>query len=123
MPANLNMIIDKPTVLSFWSSAVKSHFKDNHKRIQELRVRYPNIDFISININANNSNVWKQTLRRYKFPLRDEYKFKSPQEAKRKLALNYINKVFLIDKDHVIINPNANMFNLYFEDQLADLSQ
>ena len=115
---NLNDIINKTTVISFWSSAIKSHFKDNHKRIRELKSKYPNIDFISVNINANNNNVWKQMLRQYKFPMHNEFKFANAQEAKKDLALNYINKVILIDKDHVIIHSNANMFNMFFEDSL-----
>jgi len=119
---DLKAKISKPTVISFWSSAIKSHFKDNHKRIKKLRMLYPEVDFISVNINANNNNVWKQTLRRYKFPLENEFKFEDPQEAKKKLAINYINKVILVNSDGIIVNSNANMFNLYFEDQLADLN-
>jgi hypothetical protein len=119
----LENIITRPTVISFWSSAIKSHFKDNHKRVQELKIKYPNIDFISININANNSEVWKQMLKRYKFPLCNEYKFKSPSQAKNKLAIQYINKVILVNKKQTIINANANMFNVYFENKLAKLNK
>jgi len=118
----LNSKISKPTVISFWSSSIKSHFKDNHKRIKELRALYPEIAFISVNINANNDNVWKRTLQRYKFPLKNEYKFENPHIAKKNLAINYINKVILVDNKGTIVNSNANMFNLYFEDQLANLS-
>ncbi len=114
-------LINKPTVISFWSSAIKSHFKDNHKRISELKLNYPGIDFISININANYNDVWKQMLRQYKFTTQNEYKFANASDAKRKLALNYINKVILVDENSTIINSNANMFNIYFEEELASL--
>mgnify|MGYP006897280382 CR=1 FL=1 len=87
----------------------------------ELKLNYPGIDFISININANYNDVWKQMLRQYKFTTHNEYKFANASDAKRKLALNYINKVILVDEKSTIINSNANMFNIYFEEELASL--
>ena len=118
---NIASIINKPTVISFWSSAIKSHFKNNHKRINELKLLYPNIEFISINVNANYNDVWKQMLRQYKFSTQNEYKFADASKAKKELGINYINKVILVDKNATIITSNANMFNIYFEEKLAFL--
>ena len=48
----ISTLFDKPTVVYFWSKSIKSHFKNSHKKVEELRILYPNINFVSININS-----------------------------------------------------------------------
>lgn len=112
---NINTMFDKPTVIYFWSHAIKNHFKNSHKKAAELKKEYPNINFISININAEKLTMWKRLLHQNNFPLEGEYRFKNTVEAKRILAIQYINKVMVVDINKKIINSNANMFDSNFE--------
>jgi hypothetical protein len=115
---NINSMFDKPTVVYFWSHAIKNHFKNSHMKVAELKVKYPNINFISININADKLTMWKRLLNQNNFPLEGEYRFRDADAAKKILAIQYINKVIVVDRNNMIITSNANMFSGDFKELL-----
>lgn len=117
----ISTLFDKPTVVYFWSKSIKSHFKNSHKKVEELRVLYPNINFVSININSENTDVWKRLLRQNNCDLKGEYRFLYPDESKKALAINYINKVMIVGTNHNIIKSNAQMFDWEFNKELDAL--
>jgi hypothetical protein len=108
---NINDLFDRPTVVYFWSHAIKNHFKNSHNKVTELKAKYPNINFISININADKLTMWKRLLHQNNFSLEGEYRFRDPDAAKKILAIQYINKVMIMDKKGLILTSNANMFS------------
>ncbi|NQX86971.1 MAG: hypothetical protein HRT67_13915 [Flavobacteriaceae bacterium] len=118
---DISTIIDKPTVIFFWSKAIKNHFKNSHNKVNILREEYPNINFVSFNIDSNTSYFWKHLLHENKFPLEYEYRFKNPHAAKKILAINYVNKVMVLDKDGKITSSNASMFKRDFRTLLDTL--
>ena len=118
---NLGTIISKPTVIYFWSYNFKSHFKDSHKKINELKHKYPELRFIAINVNNDEQNMWKRSLKQYNFPVQHEYQFVDPEKAKKDLVINSIHKVMIIDENAIIADPNANMFDTRFEELLLGL--
>ncbi len=120
---SINYLVERPTVVYFWSKAIRNHFLESHERVKLLREEFPGIDFIAININSNNASVWKRLLRRHKFASDNEYRFNTPEAAKKILAIHYINKVMVVDKEGVIVSSNADLFNNEFKDKLAELSQ
>ena len=116
-------IVNKPTLIYFWSTNKKKHYKNSHYRVKELKSQFPNMAFMSININDNPDKFWKETIYQYKFDLTNEYRFKNPKEALKTLAVNYLYKVIIVDKKANIINPNVNIFSDDFEDLLHDMIQ
>ena len=118
---DLSSIIKSPTVIYFWSYNSKSHFKDSHRKINELKVKYPELNFISININNDEQDLWKRSLKQYNFPVKNEYQFVEPEIARKKLVINRIQKVMILDKNAILADSNANMFDTYFEETLLGL--
>ncbi len=118
---NINTIINKPTVVYFWSKAIKTHFKNSHKKVNELKEKYPNINFISINIDAIHLSLWKRMLKQNSFGFENEYRFRNPEAAKKMLAIQYINKVIVVNSDKTIVISNANMFDYDFKNLLDQL--
>jgi len=114
-------LIQKPTLIYFWSSNNRKHYRNSHYRVRDLKKKFPNVAFISININDNPDDFWKETLNKYKFSLENEYKFKDPEAAKETLALNFVYKVMVVDKDGQILHPNVNIFSNNFEDAFESL--
>ncbi|RZN80644.1 MAG: redoxin domain-containing protein [Winogradskyella sp.] len=114
-------VVDKPTLIYFWSTNKKKHYKNSHYRVKELKAQFPKMGFISININDNPDKFWKETIHQYKFDLNTEYRFKNPKQALKTLAVNYLYKVIVVDNEANIINPNVNIFNKDFEDTLKDM--
>ena len=120
---NLNTLITKPTVIYFWSSNLKTHYRNSHYKVKELKAKYPNINFIAININDNDKKYWKKTLDDFKFPTTNEYQFKYPEEGKQTFVINTVSKVILVNKDLKIVDSNYNIFHSDFEEQLKKLNQ
>lgn len=119
--SDISTIIDKPTVIFFWSKAIKNHFRNSHKKVSKLREEYPNINFISFNIDSNNRYLWRRLLSENKFPMEHEYRFRNPHAAKKILAINYVNKVMVLDKNGKIVSSNASMFKRDFRTLLDAL--
>src|SRR5690606_18458467 len=46
----MGSLINKPTVIYFWSHKFNNHFKESHYKTNELSIKYPEISFISINV-------------------------------------------------------------------------
>ncbi len=117
----LTNLVDKPTVIYFWSSNLKMHYRNSHQKVKTFKTKYPNINFIAINVNDNDKKYWKKTLDEFKFPTLNEFQFKYPEKAKQTLVLNSVGKVIIIDKDLKIINNEGNMFHQEFEKELQKL--
>ncbi len=119
---NIKSIIDKPTVVYFWSHNNKNYFRNTHKRASELHVKYPEISFISVNIDDYNKDAWATTLKKHKQDnTNKEYVFESPKESVKRLAVYPLTKTILVNKEHKIFNGHANMFSKNFEQELLGL--
>ena len=115
---NINSIFNKPTVIYFWDNASRYHFENSHIKVNTLSKLFPTIDFISININSMHTNVWKNMIYTNQFNIENEYRFTNPSFAKKRLAINYIKKILIVDQKGVILNATANLFDASFEDIL-----
>jgi len=120
---SLKEIISKPSVIYFWdvSKRYRYHLKDVHLKAAELSKKYPEIDFIAINVNNISTREQADILQRNRLKFINEYHFKSPNKAVDLLAIRPINKVFLVDKKANIVNSKGNMFDIKFENQLLGL--
>ncbi|MCX7552154.1 TlpA family protein disulfide reductase [Xanthomarina sp. F2636L] len=116
---NLRFVLgNKPCVIFFWSQSNMIRVQECHDKVNELKIKYPEINFIGINANNENKDLWKATLEKYKIENESEYIFKNPKEAKQALAIYPINKVIILDKKGLIENSHANMFSINFEEEL-----
>ena len=118
---NINTLFNKPTVVYFWSKAVKNHFRNSHKRANEFKEEYPDINFISINIDSYPLNIWVRMLKQNNCSLDKEYRFRNPKAAKKMLSLHYINKVMVVNSNKTIVTSNANIFSKDFKYILNEL--
>ncbi|WP_203256960.1 TlpA family protein disulfide reductase [Hyunsoonleella ulvae] len=118
---NMNSVISKPTVVYFWSHLYKKYFEDSHKRVKELNKKYPEIDFISVNIDNYSKHRWLSTLEHKKDILKHEYIFEDAENSIKTLAVYPLTKVILVSEHNKIVNGNANMFSHGFEEELLGL--
>ena len=114
-------LISKPTLIYFWSSNLPVLQKNSHFKMKSLKSRYPEMDFIAVNINDVDRTHWKDNVNRFKFPISNEYQFENPKEAMRQLAINSVNRSILVDENGKIISSNAMLFTTEFEDELEHL--
>jgi hypothetical protein len=119
----LNSIITRPTIIYFWSSNSKSQYRNSHYMVKKLKSNFPQMDFVSININNNDDKFWKKIISNYNFPTTNEFKFKNSKLARKILAVNYLNKSIIVDQNSIILHPNANIFSADFSAILEELLQ
>ncbi|WP_299368407.1 hypothetical protein [Winogradskyella sp.] len=120
---NLNAIIERPTIIYFWSSNSKMQYRNSHYKVKSLKYEFPGVDFVSINLNSNDDKSWKGIINNYDFPKDNEYKFKYPKEARKVLAVNYLNKAIIVNENAMILHPNVNIFKSDFTEMLGSLLQ
>ena len=106
------------TALYFWSMESKEHYQKAHEKASYLSALYPEIDFIAINTDDEQTKNWLRTIKRHHYNLDLEYEFKYPKCSSEELVIHYRNKVILVDKQGKIFNARANMFSSVFEKQL-----
>lgn len=117
----IEKLIKKPTIVYFWTRKNKNQLISSHKRAKELSVKYPEFQFIAINVDSISYQEQVRILNHYNVKINNEYRFKKPTESKEILWLHPILKVFVLNKEGNIVNAKANMFNIAFEQELLGL--
>ena len=109
------------TVITFWSLGYYDHFKDSHKKIKELQIKYPEIKFVAINIDDYGIEKSKKLLLNHGYNINNEYLFKNPKKASKDLAIYPMTKSIVVDKNNKIVTSNTNIFSVHFEEELLGL--
>ncbi|MEX0997824.1 MAG: hypothetical protein WDZ45_12300 [Flavobacteriaceae bacterium] len=113
-------LIKKPSIIFFWSIHSLNHLKEVHSKVDELKLKYPEFDFIGFNTN-DDIKTWKKIMNRYGFDKNFEFRFEDAETAMEHLVINSINKVMIIDADAKIIDNYTNLFSVKFEEQLLGI--
>ncbi|MGJ8593104.1 MAG: TlpA family protein disulfide reductase [Aquaticitalea sp.] len=111
-------LISKPTIIYFWSSNLPVLSRNIHYKVNSLKTRYPEVDFIAINISDDDTAHWKNMLNKYKFATSDEYRFQNLKESLSSLVINSVNRSIFVGSDGKIRSSNAMIFTHEFEDEL-----
>jgi thiol-disulfide isomerase/thioredoxin len=109
---------NKETVIFFWTSHADSHLKSVHKRVKEFKMKYPEVNFIAINVDDTNEN-WTKALKNNN--LNDgilELKSSNFQEIKKLWVITKIHRTIILDKNGNIKKGFANLFDVNFENDL-----
>ena len=114
----LSSILKKPTVIYFWSTIARNHNYKIHKKVATLQKKFPNYDFIGINVD-NQISSWKNFVTNNKLDKNKEYRFKDLDQAKSQLVINSLNKAYIVSLRKIILDNNANLFNPTIEKLLA----
>jgi peroxiredoxin len=112
-----NDIIKRNTVLFFWSEKSNSHFVLSHKKVLGLLKKYPNYDFIGINLDKSESQ-FKQILSNYNFKNITELHCTNFEDIKAKWAITKVHRTLVVNADRTIKNGFTNMFDVNFEKEL-----
>lgn len=116
-PISLDEIITKPTVLYFWTTHAESHMAIAHQKIDDLKVKYPNYDFIAINIDDTQPN-WNNALKKYKLNPSSELHADDFEAIRNKWVITKVHRIIILNADGTIKNGFANLFDVNFETNL-----
>jgi len=115
----LKDISNKPIVTYHWSLEAPEHYKWQHTIINNLRQKYPELEFVGINIDEDSKQAWKNTVQAYDMNMKREFKLNSPS-INMNLLKNYLNKLIFLDSNGKIINGEAQINTPNFERQILE---
>lgn len=107
-------IIKKKTVFFFWSKNSVRLYNDIHNRVNELRSKYPEYQFIGINTD-DHFKKWKNTVLSARYDKKFEFQFENAESATKTLNVDRANKAIIVDSNNAILESNSNIFNKEIE--------
>lgn len=109
-------LITGNTVIFFWTENANSHMVSVHKKVIEFKKKYPNYQFIAINLDKDDD--WKKTLSKYNFTNVREFRCENFEDIKAKWAITKIHRTIVVKGDKTIQNAFTNVFDVKFEENL-----
>ena len=112
-----NSLIKQNTVFFFWSEKLNSHLLAAHKKVIALKKKYPNYNFIAVNLD-DDQEEWKLALKKYNFGPITELRTANFEDLRAKWAITKVHRTIIVNSDKTIKNGFTNMFDVHFEDDL-----
>jgi peroxiredoxin len=112
-----NSIINKKTVLFFWTKEALTHLAAAHKKILAFKLKHPEYQYIAVNLDEDQNN-WINLLANYKFGGIQEYRCANFEDLKNKWAITKIHRTLILDDKGKIKDAFTNLFEVKFEDKL-----
>lgn len=112
-------LLDKPVITFTWSMYSPAHHKWQHRIIQDLRKKYPEVKFIGINIDQGEVKDWLKVLENNNY--NKDYEFQlAKRDLDKKTLRNYISKMLFLNKDGVIVKGDAQLNPVTFEKDVVE---
>ncbi len=104
----LKNISTKPIITFHWSISKQVHHRLAHNIINDLRFKYPEINFIGINVDKDQTEVWKRVINNNSYDPEFEFKLDT-MRVKERLLKNYLNKMIFMDPSGTIIKGDVQL--------------
>jgi hypothetical protein len=114
---NIKHLINKPTVIYFWTTKNPRHLKSSHLKAKQFEEN-SEYKFISISLD-NNKGTWRNYSTKFNFE--NEYILEKPHHTKEDLLIQNISKVYVLDENSKILSADLNMFDTKFIEKLNAL--
>ena len=112
-----NSIMNKKTVLFFWTKEALTHLAAAHKKVLAFKLLHPEYQYIAVNLDEDQKS-WVDLLSNYKFNGIKEYRCSNFEDLKNKWAITKIHRTLILDSDGKIKNAFTNLFEVKFADKL-----
>lgn len=113
----INELFTKKTIIYFWTKQSDSHSFYSHKKVDELKAKYSDIEFIAININ-NTQEDWLKEIKSKKYNNSIELRATDFDELQNKWVINRVYRTLIINKNGTINNAFVSLFDANFESYL-----
>lgn len=115
----LKEISNKPIITYHWSMSSKNHFRWQQDIIDELRKKYPEVDFVGINIDNKTLADWAEIVNSQTTNPEKEFHLTFTR-IDRDLLKAYLNKTFFMAPDGEIIRGSSQLNSNSFEREILE---
>lgn len=112
-------VINGPTITYAWSLYAPAHHRWQHNIIGDLKEKYPELDFIGVNIDMGEREEWLRTIETYGYDKDQEYQI-ARRKASKETYKKYLNKVLFISPDGTIVRGDIQLGSPEFEEDLLE---
>lgn len=117
-PVAVNTLTEgKETVIFFWTTHAESHIQSVHKKVAMYKEKYPNVNFVGININDSDEN-WQKALKENNLNHFTELKSTKFQDIKENWVITRVHRSMILNADGTIKNAFTNVFDVNFGKEL-----
>ncbi|MGB3592040.1 MAG: hypothetical protein WBA16_10190 [Nonlabens sp.] len=113
----LKEVVSNLTIVYFWSTQQADYMNRVHKVVDELRIKYPEIKYLGINVDLPSSE-YKNLLQKSNFLITEEFQIKNTKAVIEALALRGKNRSMVLNGKLQIIDPDINLFHYQIETTL-----
>jgi hypothetical protein len=92
------------------------------KKIDELREKYPEFNFLSVNLDFQNPKLWTNALTQFNY--KDQTQFQVISVVPRNtygFFKNYLNRVYIIDKSYTLTSNSLSLFDPKLESHILEV--
>lgn len=115
----LGDISNKLVITYHWTVTSQAHFKWQQEIIRELRKKYPEVDFIGVNIDREHLDSWKHTIKINNFNPESEFRLHN-FTANDILLRNYLNRLIFLDARGTIVKGDVKLTSPDFDSNIED---
>lgn len=115
---SIKKIYTKPTVVFLWSVYHERHTRD-HEKIQDLREKYPEINFVGINIDVGEPSVWKNAIQKNNYNREQNFQL-GDTGIERRFFDYYLGKLVFLDKTGEVIVGNMHFDSSQLESRILE---
>lgn len=114
----INEIIEKPTVIYLWSAYRENYFNEK-EIIKEYREKYPEIDFIGINLDVDEEPAWRVAVRENSFDPQFQYQV-GPTKIENEFYHYYLDKTLLVNSSFEVVRGDIYLNSPDFESKMLE---
>lgn len=117
-------LINNYTMVYLWSIYAPNHHKKQHDKIQELRKKYPEVDFVGLNIDIGETSAWMNALQKYDYLTDSEYQLAKIQilgrYVKSEVFKPYLDKLLFLDPTGTVVWGKGQLDSPELESNLLE---
>lgn len=122
---DIQEVITKPSIVFIWSVDAPARHQREHEKIVEYRKKYPEVDFIGINIDIGETEKWIETVQEQGYPVNREFQL-GPIEMgdiviDKSQFKYYLNKLLFLNPEGEVIIGDAYLYAPEFESRILEL--
>lgn len=115
----LKDISSKPKITYHWTINSQAHYKWQHNKIKQLRKRFPEVEFVGINIDKNHFEDWSKIILDHGYNDKKEFKLNTIT-VNEDLLKNYLYKSIFLYPSGEIIRGDAQINSPEFEKKIEE---